>query len=813
MANYLHVDEVKYAVGLSNSLQTHINNRIQQANQSPTDPGSSTIITELGDTEIGTCNVIKRKRDGLCSYPGVNIKRDYDIESSLMKILNMFYDKNIDPNILYKHDENEKIENINELYEIAESIEDILKYLLEDYIYNIDKFTENESKLFITGFNEMINGFINYISDSKYINYKILNNIDDENIQTMKGYFDEAYDIHIEKHGYITDDNEEGIIYNKEYNKDPQSKYHRNKLLRNIKKLLSLINEHNNNIINEDSLGVKIDGDKFTSEIDPKSILESDNLMEGIQKMRDEIQNLDIDSLDEDKQNEYNEKLYDITNELKEIKDANDHEYKIKGIPSLNSEAVHILYNACASKQGIETDDNILPSENYLSVPELENIDGENENNKLIINNLQSRDISIKGKNYIFKGLENHIIYSDGDNLDDTTYSIISSLEEFIRKESLNIEGLQSHEGNHKYVNDFILFSNYYNHLVAVATQYDKIYSESLHRTKPVTTIELRNSILLRLLFINNNELTDTIQEVVKNNPDKYNQDIEFDDIFASNLIWGNSVIKRVSLTDLNKIFKEPKYFTTLASCMNEIIKDANNNPISKLLMQKAYHSKYNYVKYLSPASRDPSDIEDLNLNMSSLDLKINKGNIETIEDYSSSSFYEAMSSASKFNKDINIEALENGNEIINVPDLYKGAISYSDMFKKMDKCVIDLYFDDEFTENVKQDIDFSTRKFSIFIRNTKFKFILTLGREHKNTFNNFVNEFSNISNGVFELLKSHNAVTDNNDKLNEKLFNLNNVRVVQNESIKLNSVTKKAKDLRLKKKTGNKNKNQNQNL
>ena len=792
-----HVYEIVNALNIFKKTQNIINERISKGDKS---------FKNINIAAVCNVGQISKRAAESCKYSIPNIDVTFENKAATLDAVELFYDKKINNNILLPYEND--ISNPNSLIKNAETISDVWKMLSTYYINNPDKFSEEESEFFLSYFNEAINSYKNDISTTKYF-FKV----DEESIKLMISYFENIYNIHKEKYGLILDEDGNEMIYNKEYNRNSQSYYYRHKLLQNLKQLLSLINEHNDNIINEESLGVKIDGEKFSSEINPMTILESDNLMDGIEKISDEIKNLNIDSLDEDKQIDFNEKIKEITNDLGEIKKINDYEYETNGEPSLNSETVHILFNACASKQGMDVDENIIPSENYLSVPELENLNSENEENGIIINHLKNSETSIEGKNYIFKGIENHIIYSDNNNLDDVTYSIISELEEFIRTESLNIEGLQSHEGYHKYVSDFVLFSSYYNHLVAVAIQYDKIFSESLHRTKSVTTVELRNSILLRMLFINNNELADAIQEVVKNNPDKYNQDNQFTDTFSSNLLWGTSVIKKISLTDLNKLFKEPKYFVSLASCMNEIINDANNNAISKLLMKKAYHSKYNYVKYLSPASRDPADIDDLNLNMGNLKLTDNKGNIESIEDYSSMSFYKAMSATSKFNKDINIEALENGNEIISVPDLYKGAISYNDMFKKMDKYVIDLYFYGDITENDKQNIDFSTKQFSIFVRNTKFKFILTLGREHKNTFNNFHNEFSSISNGIFELLKSNNAVTENNNKVDEKLFNLKNVRLVQNVSIKLNSVTKKAKDIRLKKKIRNKNQNQNQNL
>jgi len=45
----------------------------------------------------------------------------------------MIYDKNIDSYILYKHEESEKIKNINELHNKADSIENLLNFFSDNY--------------------------------------------------------------------------------------------------------------------------------------------------------------------------------------------------------------------------------------------------------------------------------------------------------------------------------------------------------------------------------------------------------------------------------------------------------------------------------------------------------------------------------------------------------------------------------------------------------------------------------------------------------------------------------------------------------
>jgi len=805
-----HTTEIYKILRISNKIQSRINFNINYALNHPNDPNSKITLNELGNTVIGNSCVFHRgrKRADTCNnYDGIGMKTDYDINSSTVKSLNMINNKNIDGNIPYEYNEEEtKIENINDLHNKAETVENLWKYLVDDYINNIEKFTKEESQSFILNFNEVINGYTHYLSDSDYTNHEILKNIDDENITIMKSYYEKAYDLHIKNYGYITDENGEEMIYHIDYNKDSQSLHYKRKLLKNIKTALSIINEHNNNIINEESLGVLIDGDKFSSEIDPMTILESETIEEGIDKICEGIESIDIDSLDEDKQNELNTKINEIMNDLEELKAINQEEYEKTGEPSINSQIVHVFYNSVAKKQGKEIDDSDFTySEIYLSVPELENINNEEDYND-IVDTLKNNDVSIEAKRYIFKGIENTIIHSEGEYLDDRIFMAISDLETYIRKESSYVEHVNSYERYQNYVNNFVLFTSYYNHLVGVAAQYDKIYSEKLSRKNPVNTIELSNNILLKLLFINNQQLSDAIVEVVKNNPDKYNQDYENNDIFATTYMWNNERVKEVTFSYLTKLFKKENDFKNKATCFKEIISDSGDDTLARHLIKKAYKTKIIHTVYLSPASRNIDDIDDLNLNAIDLNINISKDTIQPIDDYSNAKFYEAMTEISTYNDDVTIDSYDNKYGLANVATLYKGAVSYKDMFNKMEEYVTELYFNDEVTEEIKEKIDSSTNKLNSYVSNTRFKFILTLGREHKNTFNTFIKEFNIISSGAYELIKSHNAVTDNNKfKLNDKLYNFKNINTLNNMSIKLNNISKKIKDLRLKKPTNNK--------
>ena len=314
----------------------------------------------------------------------------------------------------------------------------------------------------------------------------------------MESYFYKVYNLHENKYGYIVDENGYELIYINSYNKDSQSYLFKYKLLDSVKKLNSIINKNKDNLIY--GVGINTNEDNFSSEINPMTILESETIDEAVEKLYNGIEALDDDS--------FKDELIKIRNELNEIKEVNDIELEKNGEPSLNSEVVHKLYNSVTSKQGLPIDENVKPSENFLSVPGLENIDFENPDT--MINTFKNKDISIKDKEYIFNGLKLEIINSDPENerLSHRIYTVVHNLDIFIKQESKKkINSFTSDIGHERYITDFISLTSDYNNLVAVAIHHDEIYSDKLSISEPIKPVELDNSILQRYNYIINKKL------------------------------------------------------------------------------------------------------------------------------------------------------------------------------------------------------------------------------------------------------------------------------------------------------------------
>jgi len=740
---------------------------------------------------------LTKRAETSCKYYSLNIKYSYDPDTSLLDSLKVFKEKEIDENILpkYSNINMDEIDDINSLHRNSETIEDVWKELAEDYINSLDEFSENESSQFLINFNDAINGYKQGLAANGYLNKNYKFNVNENSIKVLESYFYKIKSIHENKFGYIVDDGGYELININDYNKNSQSVRNKDKLLRIIKKLTAIINKNQGNIVY--GVSVITDEDFFSSEISPKSILESETLDEAIDKICDGIENLDDDN--------FNDELSEIRNELYEIKKSNDIEYEETGETSVNSEMVHKFHNAIAHKQGLPIDDDVKISENFLSVPGLKNIDFETPDS--MINTFKNKDISIEDKEYIFNGLKLEIINSDPENerLSHRIYSVVHNLDIFIKQESQKINSFTSDIGHERYITDFISLTSDYNNLVAVAIHHGVIYSDKLSISEPIKPIELDNNILQRYNYIINKKLIVAIKEVTKNNPDIYDDKYEFKDAFGKTYTWGKSVIKEVTLSDMNNIRKDGQVFSSKVEHMTDFINKAKDG-ITTTLLKKSYKSRYIHTRYLSPASRNSEDISDIEINFGKINNEFIPNDIQSIRDYSSLKFYEAMDAVSKYNPYVTLENFENKNGLANVATLYQGAKSYNDMFDKMDNFIVDLYFDDLIDDSIKTKIEKSIEKFSEYNSGTRFKLALMVGRENPNTYNRFVKEFKSISTNVLRITKTSNGI-GNNHQINSKMYEFKNINEANTKLTSLNKINKALKEIRLIKPTNIKKK------
>ena len=357
-------------------------------------------------------NPVLRKRGEIqCSsnYPKINYS--IDINNSLINILNLFNENKIELGEFssYVNDEDQ----LKELYKSPEKFEILCENLSKYFVREMDKFDLNQKKEFITEFNNLINGLKDYISKPESSEH--IGNIKEKNIQNVEKYFGNMYSFYLIKNNELIDDEGEDLITHISYNQYSNSDYHNDKLLYILDKLVKILSKNENS-----GIGVKINGNLFSEEIDPKTIANSDDLDVTINELCKRIDELDISRIDE---------LKSIINEVEIIKNTIIYELYKNGDPSVNTELVLKVYNAINNKIGsIDNNIDIITSKNQLKFNTLEN---SNDNNK-IIEYLTSNTISSENKNYIFKGLAYNIVNSKELVLNKDMTEILMEIKLFI---------------------------------------------------------------------------------------------------------------------------------------------------------------------------------------------------------------------------------------------------------------------------------------------------------------------------------------------------------------------------------------------
>ena len=92
-----------------------------------------------------------------CVYIPIKFKKDENIDDSLLDIVTIFNDKNIDISSVSV--------SYGDLYNNPEKINSLSNELMNKYITNIDKFSLDESKTFIININNCINGYKDIVSN------------------------------------------------------------------------------------------------------------------------------------------------------------------------------------------------------------------------------------------------------------------------------------------------------------------------------------------------------------------------------------------------------------------------------------------------------------------------------------------------------------------------------------------------------------------------------------------------------------------------------------------------------------------------
>jgi len=795
------------------------------------------------------CAFTKKRGENSCQHC-TSLTNNFDITKSLLNTLFMIRDKKINANILLDEDfnidsndddnENENIDNENDenynnkfknlkiknLYKNAKKASDIWNDLIINYMNNRDEFSEDESKIFITNFNEFINGCKDEISKSENSNNNLIDGITEDDINEMEVKLKKIKTIHkTHNNKLLIDENGNEFVNELEYNSDSQSELYKNKLIENINNAYSLLNENNEEMHICMLFNFGKDDNK---EFDEDRTEEIDLLLEDIDQMN-------INANDKE---EFKNKLLYLYNEFDKLwnvfEEDNTNNDEIKN----NSEIVLKLRNAFAKKLKKEYfNDNEIQSiqiidESNIKSSNIINLDHLNVDKSNFIDYISN---DINSKSYIklfFDNMKIKVLMLDENQneLSESIYKDIKLLETNIMKKIQDMKSYSSAEGHYEEADHLLELISNYNELISVCIHENKVNDDGVTDIIKAIDIDSDDELKNRLKYIATKKENEGINKIFKENSDKFknNENKEkFENYINTNgddairFTFGNDSVNKGTLKDFNRLLKSP------ANSEGEAIVSIMENSSDEYGVSEisdSYKLKLGLIKCASPMSRDPKDIDDI-ATVSNKLIKISKNwsNIETYQEHNFRTFMNFLTSVNKYDDYAvgNVENVKNNEEgFIDLSSTYNNEEnsleinSYHDIFSNMNDLLSEinefensLNNDDkeqvkEQLNEIKSNIDNAMNELYKHIKGSKIKLSESAGRENSEQFNKAINEFNEISNGAKMLFKTH-----------AKLRSDDNSNSSSNFESKLNSLSKISSIKNVNSKLGLKNKNKNKTL
>jgi len=621
-----------------------------------------------------------------------------EVESHLLKILDV--DKDI-----------KDISDPANFYPGAETFEEVFEKTL-----NIEEKIDNEGPSFLNNFLHTINGYKEMLSSELYFNSPIIKNVNEKTIQHLETYFKKACD--------IMDKNNDNKYKNKYYNKlidyhpEPGSKYFSMKILEVLDNIIYDINAKEG-LLNR-GLGVKINGRKFTMEIDYKTIdKDAVNLDDAINKLCSRIKTLNDTTLMD--------------------------KYFSTLIGLFKSQSNKNIWNIVSRKLIFCTDPELdntgylkntkVPSDNSLSLEGLFDV----ESFDLINDITDPEKVPTEMIPYIINGLKYQLSKKRNSNDESTIFTITIANGIKIKLLSLGKELYQFKINSRKFIDHYLTLFSEYNDLAAIAITFGN-YSSS---NDQLSVIELNNTLVSAIKYVYTVEFNKVIQNIIDANHDKF-YEINFDHstIHYDSLFNDLGRVMEYSAEDLKRAI-----LNTQKNRRDQLIKifiDAADDE-TKITLNKVYNTKYLLVRCSAPLENN-DDYLDVTTNSEMITLP--QKDFTIYYDYIVNNLIKFLEKMKKYDENI---TLNNPSYVINRDNLiinnaYHNGSSISEILNSINNTIDGLNQKGTLSDGDKSNIKEAAKILYGCIRGSQHKMTLISGRCDKNTLSYIKRNYEIIS-------------------------------------------------------------------
>ncbi|OUM58773.1 hypothetical protein PIROE2DRAFT_15877 [Piromyces sp. E2] len=699
-------------------------------------------INQINNNQINQCGnskLRKRATGDNCPMP-MTISKNYNIEKSLISSLRII--KIYDTDNILIDTENNDITDSKKLCKNAESTVNVLEIVIDSYQNHIKEISGEESKKFIKGLYETINGFYYKYSKSEYSEDKSLININEEKLQEMEYLFNKALNIHVNNYGeFEINNNKINTIIKPEI--ESQSLYAQEKLRNILGDIYNFINI-SENIIDNSLMNFNFDRNKINDDDRTKN----SNSLESI--------------IDKENYSNTNPEYVNNSEMVYKLKDSLVE--KLESIYSEEDSEIKPLINKHRIKN-MGLDKSNVVSTNKLNLNHvIKNIDDIKD---FIINNSENLYVKEYFDNLKNK-LLNDINENEDNNISDEIINEIKDNASRIKEKITLFNKYDQPDGHHEEAL----------HLIDLINNYDEVISTAVSKANNIDSLERINvndddTLYNRLNYLRVNLLYKSLDKIVEDNPKKFSHIKGKVENYVNKE--GNGITK-FSFGNLDVVDPKVEDFQAV---INDIVKtksdamviftDESTGRYQLINLKRCGKMKYKLVKYEPSFFRNPEDINDLNtlsnINNFLSKIKDKSDTISNIETYEQTKLKNANKVASNYNK-ISKNKFDKIESMDDAKKLYKEVNSSSEN--------PNINTREEFTncvKAIKKDMSYSINEI-----------VKVTGKVDENMYNELVTSYKSFK-GTTELLNKVNVFNAFNEPMTSHT-EVNNILINYNSKV-----------------------------
>jgi len=589
------------------------------------------------------------------------------------------------------------------------------------------------------------NTLINEIAVTYYFNDPYLKNINEQYINNLKVTFKKYYDLYTNYYGKSVDFYKYNGAYTDsfyDYVNESQSPLYRSKFYKALNDLIFIVNKEDGEL--NCGLGLHIDGNKFSLDINPSSIFVGyPDLDEVIDMLCDKIDNLS---------DSYHDSMNKVYLLLDEVYSSYLNEINKFYVFYDNYQLVIRLYYTVKAYVFKEKRDYYLSerkrlnsgkklSETKLTFESLFYVPTNDIKSMFTKENLSNPVLP-----YLIKGIEAYAINYEDSYIDENTINILSSILKLIKDKQNDI----SKSGDNMLylrrseIDQFLELVANYNDMISNINVYSKINIDNA----AFSAFIIDKTVDENVRYLYTKEINDAINDIIMNDSEMFEKHknkrfaIEDKNRCYSHYDLGKKICE-FNIEYLKYILDDDD-LTCREQAMNMFYDIADNH--HKMILTRAYNTKFTLIRCEPPTRINDDDAADVIFNNGII--SVNEKYVNNIWNTMYDLYYNFIVEISKFDDNAITDGYElnDSNDKLIINSIYEEVSDYREIYSSIYKKITSMKDNNKLDKETLKNFDRAIYFLNTFVQTTRYMFSQLAGRDNNEIFNKVKNEYDKMT-------------------------------------------------------------------